>query len=286
MYFPKYWAKGSHRGQTRDGREVAIEAFGWSSESVAAARAHGNERARKVIESGFGADKGGHYEYGNAPFREEVTDTLQVDGADAAIISRNRYGALVLNSAQVMFVDIDFPEDGGGGFVNSLLMAFSAKRRQARAEAREQQAVAAVEAWARRNPRKTLRLYRTHSGLRVILTDGLHDPKSAETKTILEELKADPLYRSLTERQECFRARLTPKPWRCESPNPPGSFPWADSAHENRYREWENQYAGNCRRFSTCRLVSEIGVPAAHPVIQAVLTAHDSACLNGDRPLA
>ena len=286
MYFPKYWARGSHTGSTPDGRQLTIEAFGWSSENLEEARARGAERARKVIEKGFGSNKSGEYEYGTAPFREEVTDTLEVDGTNAAVISRNRYGALVLNSARVMFVDIDTPEPRGTGILDSIFMAFSERRRREQAEAKGLEVLEAVAAWEVRNPSKSFRIYRTHSGFRLLFTDGLYDPGSPETKRILEELGADPLYRSLTERQECFRARLTPKPWRCDSSRPPNHFPWEKPGQEEAYRAWEQDYQSACRDFATCRLIKETGTASNNPVIQTVLRAHDAACLNGDRPLA
>ena len=286
MYFPKYWAKGSHTGPTHDGRQITIEAYGWSSESHEDARARGDERAKKVIEKGFSSKKSGDYEYGTAPFREEVTDSLRVNDTDVAIISRNRYGALVLNSAQVMFVDIDTPEPRGIGILDSILMAFSGKRRREQAEAKGLEILEAVAAWELRNPSKSFRIYRTHSGFRLLFTDRLYDPGSAETKRILEELGADPLYRSLTERQECFRARLTPKPWRCHSSRPPNHFPWEHPAEEEAHRRWEQGYHTACRDFATCQLVREIGTASNDPVIQAVLRAHDAACLNESLPLA
>jgi hypothetical protein len=49
----------------------------------------------------------------------------------------------------------------------------------------------------------------------VLAVHDLFDPTSAITLAALRELGSDPKYVQLAKAQECFRARLTPKPWRC-----------------------------------------------------------------------
>lgn len=59
------------------------------------------------------------------------------------------------------------------------------------------------------------RLYRTHSGYRLICTNRLigHGEMWYALR-LLRFFKADPRYIDLCDKQKCFRARLTPKPWR------------------------------------------------------------------------
>ena len=61
----------------------------------------------------------------------------------------------------------------------------------------------------------SVRIYRTAAGYRGIATHALFDPCDSETLGLMREFNCDPLYIRLCERQESFRARLTPKGWRC-----------------------------------------------------------------------
>jgi hypothetical protein len=58
------------------------------------------------------------------------------------------------------------------------------------------------------------RLYRTHHGWRVMLVGAGITPDSDRMHDLFKALHADALYESLCERQQCWRARLTPKPYR------------------------------------------------------------------------
>ncbi len=103
-------------------------------------------------------------------------------------------------------------------------------------------------------------------------------PGEPASAAILEELSADPLYRKLTEHQECYRARLTPKP--------PAAYPWNDASAEARYRGWEAACGETIRRYATCRFIRDFGPPAEDPEIVKVIEYHDSLCHNDSAPLA
>ncbi|MCU0599136.1 MAG: hypothetical protein MUE70_07770 [Desulfobacterales bacterium] len=71
MKFPVYWIKVFHTGLTREGKEMTVEAYGWSSVSREEARLVGEKRARRALDA-IGSEKRKDYEYGDAPLREEV----------------------------------------------------------------------------------------------------------------------------------------------------------------------------------------------------------------------
>jgi hypothetical protein len=103
----------------------------------------------------------------------------------------------------------------------------------------------------------------------------------------LNELKSDPLYVRLCQAQECFRARLTPKPWRCDQPEPPYRFPFLTSAAEDSFRQWEQEYASATTAYTTCRLIKQLGPVAIHPDIEPILSLHDQmACSAYTQQLA
>ena len=141
--------------------------------------------------------------------------------------------------------------------------------------------IQAVRDWAQRNPQRSFRLYRTRAGLRLLFTDRLYSPISAETAQLLSDLGSDSLYRKLTERQECFRARLTPKPWRCGCRRPPSRYPWDDAEAERTYREWEREYQEKARGYSTCELVETMGEGISEGSVNAVVELHDR-CACGE----
>src|SRR5262249_7158354 len=116
MNFPQFWA----RGQSGD-----FFTWRWSSQSLAEAQSLANEAARQIAErfrAGHFPPKHGGY-YPDRPFREQVLKQIQgSDGEISAVLTRNSYGCLVLNTSRVMFVDIDLPEPkaSGGGFFKKL----------------------------------------------------------------------------------------------------------------------------------------------------------------------
>ncbi|MGH2485254.1 MAG: hypothetical protein ACRDHE_04485, partial [Ktedonobacterales bacterium] len=157
----------------------------------------------------------GQYAYGEHPLREEIVQTIQ---PDAAVITRNLYGALVLNTSRTMFIDIDFAPASLGARTGGLLHWLRGKRAAAPPdEPRLQQ----VRQWAAGRPDLGLRAYRTFAGLRCVVTSQVFDPTAPQTLELLQTIGSDPLYVRLCQAQGCFRARLTPKPWRCRTSVPP-----------------------------------------------------------------
>jgi hypothetical protein len=102
-------------------------------------------------------------------------------------------------------------------------------------------------------------MYRTAAGFRLIVLNHLYDPKSDEVELVLREMGCDPLYIRLTEHQECFRARLSPKPWRCGYKRPARRFPYTNPGEEDEQRRWELEYEVHAERYATCAFIGEYG---------------------------
>ncbi|MCL2743078.1 MAG: hypothetical protein FWE67_04435 [Planctomycetaceae bacterium] len=66
-----------------------------------------------------------------------------------------------------------------------------------------------------KTPEWGVRIYKTAAGYRGIVTHALFDPTDPETLKLMERFECDPQYIRLCKRQESFRARITPKGWRC-----------------------------------------------------------------------
>jgi hypothetical protein len=86
--------------------------------------------------------------------------------------------------------------------------------------------------------------------------------------------------------QESFRARLTPKPWRCGQPNPPVSFP-RDPEDEALFANWLEAYDRAASEKATCRFVEAIGWGRTNADTDRIVRLHDERTKAGsDLPLA
>lgn len=214
---------------------------------------------------------GGYYP--DRPFREQVLEEIKsASGEVIGVITRNSYGCRVLNTERVMFVDIDLPEPRKSG---GLLKKLFGKPDLSPANRPQEEAISRIESWTRNHVEWGWRIYRTRSGLRLLATQGLVDADSDTAKGVFDALGADPLYRKLCSSQKCFRARLTPKPWRCGLHSRPERWPWLDTAQENRFRKWEVRYERASSDWATCDFVRHIGHPTIHPEVQTMLRLHD-----------
>jgi hypothetical protein len=227
----------------------------WSNISETEASQKAQARVREVAQKVAAGGELERYGYGDRPMREETVVEMRSGNDMIAAITRNAYGALVLNAANVMFVDIDIDD--------------KARR------AREPQVVDGFQRFVAANAGWGARLYRTRGGIRTLITHALFDPNAQATTTLLRSFGSDPLYVRLCTAQQCFRARLTPKPWRCDAGKPPERFPFPDRAAESRYREWVQHYEQASQPYAVCRLLGDYGAQTRHPVVTAVLDVHD-----------
>jgi hypothetical protein len=278
MYLPRFWAKETRSALDPSGKSFALAVWGWSNQDIASARQMANRRLAELVLKVERGSQLNHYGYGGGerPLREPLIQP--VPGAEA-LISRNAYGALVLNTARVFFADIDLPEPTSG---NLLSVLFGKKPTDPADSALER-----LREWQAPQPDWSMRIYRTKAGLRLLATHEHFDPVSDFTQQLLASLGSDPLYSSLCLRQACFRARLTPKPWRIGLKAPKWRYPFETPGHEDRFQAWLERYDAAAPRFAVCRLLADLGPHSRTGEASAVLAIHDRyACPPGDLPLA
>ncbi|KAG1246597.1 hypothetical protein G6F68_014572 [Rhizopus microsporus] len=97
--------------------------------------------------------------------------------------------------------------------VNTALL-MQRRRRLAAAGGAEGVALQRVAAFSEQHPDWHLRAYRTPAGLRVLAMHATFPPEDEQLQAVFKALGADTLYARMCRLQHCFRARLTPKPWR------------------------------------------------------------------------
>lgn len=285
MKLARYWSRDRADAIDPDGNSVSAVARGWSDESVSAARALARQIAQRVAER-IASHPGerNQYQYGNRPLPEPVIREL----GPGAVITRNAYGALVLNTDSLMFVDVDrqgnTPAEAAAGVISGILSLFG-KSAPPPPKATETALDGIEKVAGRRN--LSARVYKTAGGYRVLITSAAFRAGASESEALLNEFGADPLYQRLCRMQESFRARLTPKPWRCDFHKPPVQFPLETPQEQDRYRRWEVEYNSKAARYATCRYLTAFGGDRALPEFKALIDLHDQETkAASDLPLA
>lgn len=215
------------------------------------------------------------------PICEELVKVLDSQN----VITRNRYGALVLNSEDHVFLDVDFAtKQQGPAFLNWLFNALAYNGKRDAATTRQKtidRVLMATKASAFSHLR--YRLYETRQGLRLVVAGATIPAQSEYMQKLCEVFGVDERYALLCRKQNCFRARLTPKPSRLRLAYPDGvRYPYS-SADKAIMAAWVATYNVRCASYSVCRLLTEVNGPVTSPI----LDVHDQLCkLDKDFPLA
>ena len=273
MRIPRFWTAVEGKESNPRGAVIALRCLGWSDASVAEARTVGLEKLSRLAERvRTGADFPGRYLYADRPIREEILQELRDPAGDTeAFVTRNAYGAEVLNTARLMFADIDDPPSRA-----SLAMAIkSLFGGKPAATGDTPEIPAAITAFAESNASWCFRVYRTKAGWRVIVTHDLFDPAADRTVQILQAFGSDPKYVQLTMAQKCFRARLTPKPWRCRLRLPARDFPREDASAQREHDDWVKTYDAASTNYATCRFVTTLGRGRDCDAARRMIELHD-----------
>ena len=276
MKIYRYWAKAAAEKQLEGMR---VECFGCSNESVEAALADAKVRANQFADALQRDGPPDLYLYEDRPVREEIVREFEHDGRLTAVLTRNTYGSLVLNSPQVLFADIDYKEEelSLGGLLGKL---FGRKT-----PSQDEQIVARIEEIVAQDRSLGVRVYRTKNGFRCLVKSRTFDPLSDESHNLLQQFGSDPRYVKLCQVQACYRARVSPKPWRCGVGDPPVKFPFSDDAAEQQYRQWQRGYEEKAKSYSTCATIGDFGSANLHPAADSLMQLHDHFACEGDGPL-
>ncbi|TXH77256.1 MAG: hypothetical protein E6Q88_01975 [Lysobacteraceae bacterium] len=319
MIIPRYWSEARLQHRDRK-RQVTVRRFGWSDISEADAQAHAQSRVREAFDRILAGENLARYErrvaYNGAdgvPIREEIVDR---DGE--TVITRNAYGALCLNTPDVLFADIDFERPVGlrsillagllvaltvaatmqgllhwrpvpaaiiavfaaltfsGALAKKLDGAFIAIRGGAEQIARRR-----IRAFLREKPEWRLRIYRTPAGLRLLAVHRRFDPNDPQVDACFGAWGVDALYARMCRHQQCFRARVSPKPWRIgmQRLRPPYSAAWRpEHAEMSSRRDWIERYEHQARDYASCRYVETLGEGKTDPQIEILQRWHDELC--------
>jgi len=296
MRLARYWVREEQSLSDRLGNPLRVAYWGWSETSEEEARQRAREGVQRLAERVLAGDdaavrreptpRPSGYGYGgDRPLREQVLQEINdQQGRLLAAVTRNSAGALVLNTRDLMFIDIDFPpEPPLAALFGAIKRLFGRPVVTPADEVRRR-----VEDQLEQMDQYTTRLYATCFGLRCAIVDRPIEPGSVESEMLLHQLQADPLYVQLCKKQECYRARLTPKFWRCGADRPPARFPWSSPEQEQAFQSWEWQYREAGRGFATCRLLGTFGNGTMFEEFDRLIELHDgmTRAKEKDLPLA
>jgi hypothetical protein len=279
MKLARYWTRASGEATRPGGDRVRASARGWSNDSVEAARDCAREIAnRAAARIAAGRSERGQYEYGEHPLPEPVLQAFpNSEGTPGAVVTRNAYGALVLNASSLMFVDVDVDpktqSHAAGRSLGGIFGSLFGKPSKP-APSPPDPFIDGFRKVAERHG-LAARVYQTAAGYRLAITNLPFQPSSSETKALLQEFGSDPLYMRLCRQQDSFRARLSPKPWRCQCYQLNVKFPFETPLDKSRYQGWESYYNSKSSAYSTCRYVTSLGTGVIAPEFSELIRCHD-----------
>lgn len=312
MIVPSFWAEAKVK-DTINGHQITIKRFGWSDNSEQEAQFNAQQRADEALKRARAGEivrridhKVSYNGEDGLPIREEI-----IARHGDIIITRNTYGALCINTPDVLFADIDIDTEPhfnlsllvfailitisgavsilfnsgyillGLGFL-SMVYANRIAQRFLKEKLKieggfEERTKNLVKQYVDQNPSAHFRLYRTPMGYRVLAMHKTFDPATDEPFEILNSWKSDRIYIQMCKNQRCFRARVSPKPWRIGvgrlAPRP-GVWPIKLERMPDR-EKWVKHYSEKSKKFASCEFVVKIGSNIVDTKAEAVRVLHD-----------
>lgn len=315
MIVPQYWAEAKLKTIV-DGKRITIKRFGWSDNSESDAQVNAQKRAEEAIalaQSGEKVRKIDHKTpYNGAeglPIREEI-----ISRHNDCVITRNTYGALCINTPDVLFADIDFQYEPGfwfyvgnffiltglalltglhyGSWKTFFFLVFASilftstlagilfKGLTVLKGGPVKLALKPIRTFSQNHPNWHLRLYKTPMGYRVLVMHKTFNPRSDEAIGFMRDLNSDPNYIRMCQNQNCFRARISPKPWRIGvnrlRPRP-GIWPITPERMPDR-RKWVDRYEKVALDYASCKFMEHLGSNKTDPKAEFVRAIHDEYC--------
>ncbi len=253
----KYWQL--HTKEVPNNKDIqAISTYGGSNVSIEDTIKDA-ERKFKVIHDRISGNKERYEDY-EVDIMEEII--LKID--DNNIVTRNRYGALVLNSKSLIFIDVD---EYKKSFWELIF-----KKNSSIKELMLQKITTTIK--KNKYSKFGFRVYETFKGYRIMVINGAFQPKSKESQLIMKDFRADYLYRYLCVKQNCYRARLTPKPFRIKKSKLKIKFPYKNDIEKEELDNWVKEYNALSEKYATCKLVLTYG----YDVTTSLIDYHDKVC--------
>jgi len=258
MKYYKFWVKESVNIQVGETTERLTMLAG-SNQSVEDARRELANQSRFVEQKINGEASADDYQVAIKEYVEQVID-------EANIITICRYGAKILNTCQYTVLDLDdYPID------------FFDMFRALRKLPKKERIVAKFLQRLAKHPElgTDFRIYETTKGVRVIGKKYI-EPTGKGYAALMRSLRVDWLYIVLSQKQQCYRARVTPKPYRMKIKTIKVTSPL--DCETQTYQDWAQDYAVAAQRYSVVKLIQSLGADFAR---EPLIRLHDTLCNEG-----
>lgn len=316
MIVPQFWAEARIQNKTRQ-RQITIRRFGWSDVSQEEAQKHADARAAEAMaraqtdpETVRREPKVPYNGADGVPIREEI-----VLRHASCLITRNSYGARCLNTPNVLFADIDLTSDPPGWLLLAAAVAFAIggaafgwnsmhwaallgaivvstlfgiflvdyiyRWAMRQGDGLEGRAIERVRKFLRDHRDWQVRIYRTPAGLRVMAIHRTFSPRDPEVSEFFDAIKSDPMYVRMCWNQNCFRARVSAKPWRIGISEKirPHRGAWPVSPEKMPARtHWIDRYEHAAASYSACHYLESLGSGKVDSEARSVQELHDRLC--------
>ena len=140
-----------------------------------------------------------------------------------------------------------------------------------------------------RHPDHHFRIYRTPAGIRVLAMHDTMNPNGEAAQNLFAVLPCDRLYVLMCQQQQCYRARVSGKPWRMNVERLRGpQWPITDPQALERRQEWIKHYESVAPNFAACQFAEAVGdITSETAQARSVRDWHDalSEALRG-KPMA
>ena len=292
------WSSSSAEVAAAHARQRVADAWtAWSA---------GQKPSRREAKLAYGGPDG-------LPIREEILSEHPTCGG---IVTRNGYGARCLNVPDVLFADIDLANRRelaarlrgsvlrglvfwgmlgwlwwsggllrattpwswiGAGFLLFNLFEIARRWRRWHRARTPEQVLGSLRAWCAVRPDWLLWVYRTPAGIRTLAAHRLFDPRSTETDEFFAAVGVDPVYHRMCRLQDCFRARVSAKPWRIgiTARIGWGTWPPVRAVSADRRKTWVATYEQKASEYAACEFLEKLGAGPEHPRARAVREWHD-----------
>ena len=262
----KYWIAEKSRAEIY-GEMKDITTYGGSNNSMDDAARKAKEKMEKVKRK-INGERRIFDEY-EVEIREEILKVID----DKAIITRNRYGAQVLNAESLMFLDIDKPKTSFGSLF---------KKSNPQQDKENIYEMVRKLAGGSKYSGLNFRIYETFQGARVIVLGKDFNPLDNATFSMMKEFNCDALYTSICRKQNCFRARLTPKPRPLNLQTYKVKY-HLETVHI-QFENWLQNYDRESRNYNVCKFIGQVGT--SHFIPEAVRLHDELTGATSHLPLA
>lgn len=255
MKYFKYWVKEAFQIRI-NGDLKTISILSGSNESKEDAHTEATTKAHQIEERIKNRSQKEKYE---VAIREHVDQIID----ETNIISICRYGAKILNTTQYTILDLD-------DYRFSFFDLFGRLKKLSKKE----RIIYKFERNVTRFPElgRDFRIYETNKGIRVIGKQYV-TPAGKYYTAMMRKLSVDGIYVQLSKKQNCYRARLTPKPYRMKSATIKIRCPL--DCETSAYYDWSNTYEAASKNFSVVKLAKINGMDFSQ---EPIVKLHDEIC--------